>query len=107
MSLLNTVAMGIGYTIMVCAILLLFWAFILWIIDRRDNKPARASIPNREKLEVMLAGFRSDMDIMTHSIQEDIGELTARVNGIENVIDQFRPAPDYKHEKPQQGDDIS
>lgn len=107
MSLLNTIAMGIGYTVMICAVLLLIWAFILWIIDRRDNKPARASIPNREKLEVMISGFRSDMDIMTHGIQEDIGELNARINAIEDVIDQFRPAPEFKHGKSQQGDDIS
>lgn len=100
LNMINGVMTVIGYVVTICMLAIVIGGVIMTIKDkinaRKDNIQESLA-----KFNVRFAELRSEVSCETDGLRDQINELTARCNAIENVVDQFRPAPGYELDQPQ------
>ena len=103
MNAVNFVATGLGYLVMIAVVIVFVVGIILQIKDKRAEIKSNSVTEAEARINVRLANIGNELEC--HS--NEIDELHAQINAIEDIVDQFRPAPEYRHEKPQQEGDAS
>ena len=104
MSTTDVIVEILGYVViapMLCAVIAVIFQIVR---DRIKARKGRDLWTNRERLARMdtrLAEFRTELSCYG----DEVRELEARVSAIESIVDQFRPAEEFKHSKPQQEGD--
>ena len=104
MSTMDVIAEILGYVAIAAALCAVIITYLQTVRDRIKARKGRDLWTNRERLARMdtrLAEFRTELSCYG----DEVRELEARVSAIESIVDQFRPAEEFKHSKPQQEGD--
>lgn len=100
-NVINGVMTVIGYVVAICMLGIVIGGVIMSIKDKIKARKENDIQESLAKFNVRFAELRSEVSCETDGLRDQINELTARCNAIENVVDQFRPAPGYELDQPQ------